>query len=47
MNDLDLLGDEGVNSRLQNLVMGAVVLVCVGLGARGLWAAAARVLAIL
>ncbi len=39
MNDRDLLGDTGVNSRLQNLVMGAVVLVCVGLGLRGLLAA--------
>jgi hypothetical protein len=29
----------GVNSRLQNLVMGVVVLVCVGLGFRGLVAA--------
>jgi Mn2+/Fe2+ NRAMP family transporter len=38
MNDRDLLGD-GVNSRLQNLVMGVVVLVCVGLGLRGLIAA--------
>ena len=38
MNDRDLLG-EGVNSRLQNLVMGVVVLVCVGLGLRGLVAA--------
>jgi manganese transport protein len=34
MNDRDLLGD-GVNSLLQNLVMGVVVLVCVGLGLRG------------
>ena len=38
MNDRDLLGD-GVNSRLQNLVMGVVVLVCIGLGLRGLVAA--------
>jgi hypothetical protein len=38
MNDRDLLG-EGVNSRLQNLVMGVVVLVCVVLGLRGLIAA--------
>jgi Mn2+/Fe2+ NRAMP family transporter len=38
MNDRDLLG-EGVNSRLQNLVMGVVVLVCVGLGLRGVVAA--------
>jgi manganese transport protein len=40
MNDRELLGDAGVNSGLQNVVMGAVVLVCVGLGARGLVAAA-------
>jgi Mn2+/Fe2+ NRAMP family transporter len=39
MNDRDLLGDEGVNSRLQNLVMGAVVLVSVILGLRGIMAA--------
>jgi len=38
MNDRNLLG-AGVNSRLQNLVMGVVVLVCVGLGLRGLLAA--------
>jgi len=38
MNDRDLLG-EGVNSRLQNLVMGVVVLVCIGLGLRGVMAA--------
>jgi Mn2+/Fe2+ NRAMP family transporter len=38
MNDRDLLG-EGVNSRLQNVVMGVVVLVCVGLGLRGVLAA--------
>ena len=37
-NDRDLLG-EGVNSRLQNLVMGVVVLVCIGLGLRGVAAA--------
>jgi manganese transport protein len=39
MNDRDLLGDDGTNSRLQNLVTGAVVLVCVILGLRGLVAA--------
>ena len=39
MNDRDLLGAVGVNSRVQNLVMGAVVLVCVVLGVRGLAAA--------
>jgi Mn2+/Fe2+ NRAMP family transporter len=38
VTDRDLLGD-GVNSRLQNVVMGVVVLVCVVLGLRGLWAA--------
>jgi len=38
MNDRDLLG-EGINSSLQNLVMGAVVLVCIGLGLRGVMAA--------
>ena len=47
MNDRDLLGDTGVNSRLQNLVMGAVVLVCVGLGLRGLMAAVRGALAML
>jgi Mn2+/Fe2+ NRAMP family transporter len=46
MNDGDLLG-EGVNSRLQNLVMGLVVLVCVGLGLRGLIAAVRGALAML
>lgn len=39
MNDRELLGEAGINSRLQNLVMGAVVVVCVILGLRGLWAA--------
>ena len=38
MNDRDLLGD-GINSRLQNLAMGVVVLVCIGLGMRGVMAA--------
>jgi Mn2+/Fe2+ NRAMP family transporter len=46
MNDRDLLGD-GVNSRLQNLVMGVVVLVCIGLGLRGLIAAVRGALAII
>ena len=45
MNDRALLGDDGVNTRLQNLVMGAVVLVCVGLGLRGLVAAVRGALA--
>jgi Mn2+/Fe2+ NRAMP family transporter len=39
MNDRQLLGDEGVNSVAQNVFMGAVVLVCIGLGLRGLIAA--------
>jgi len=39
MNDRKLLGDDGVNSRLQNLITAAVVLVCVVLGLRGLAAA--------
>lgn len=47
MNDRDLLGDEGVNSRLQNLVMGAVVLVCVVLGLRGVLVAVRGALTLL
>jgi Mn2+/Fe2+ NRAMP family transporter len=47
MNDRDLLGYTGVNSRIQNLVMGVVVLVCVGLGLRGLVAAVRGALAML
>ena len=39
MNDRNLLGENGVYSRLQNLVTGAVVLVCVILGLCGLTAA--------
>jgi Mn2+/Fe2+ NRAMP family transporter len=39
INDRDLLGAEGINTRLQNLVMAVVVSVCVVLGLRGLWAA--------
>ena len=39
MNDRHFLGDDGVNSVAQNVVMGAVVLACVALGLRGLWAA--------
>jgi len=39
MNDRDLLGDKGVNSLPQNLVMGVVVLTCLALGLRGLVAA--------
>ncbi len=45
MNDRDLLGDDGVNTRTQNVVMGFVVLVCVALGLRGLVAAATSALA--
>ena len=47
MNDRDLFGEAGVNSRLQNMVMGAVVLVCIGLGLRGLVAAVRSALAML
>ena len=39
MNDRAFLGDEGVNSAPQNLVMGLVVAVSVVLGLRGLWTA--------
>jgi Mn2+/Fe2+ NRAMP family transporter len=39
MNDRELLGDDGVNTRFQNVVMGVVVIVCVILGLRGLLAA--------
>jgi Mn2+/Fe2+ NRAMP family transporter len=44
VTDRELLG-EGVNSGFQNLVMGIVVLVCVVLGLRGLWAAIVGALA--
>jgi hypothetical protein len=47
MNDRDLLGSGGVNSLTQNLVMGAVVIVCVMLGLRGLLAAATKALALI
>lgn len=47
MNDRALLGDDGVNSRLQNLVTGAVVLVCVVLGVRALAAAVQSALRLL
>jgi Mn2+/Fe2+ NRAMP family transporter len=47
MNDRDLLGSEGVNTRTQNLVMGAVVVVCAMLGLRGLLAAATTALALI
>jgi len=45
MNDRQLLGDEGVNSVAQNVFMGAVVVVCIGLGLRGLIAAVRGALA--
>ena len=47
MNDRDLLGEEGVNTLTQNVVMGVVVLVCVALGLRGLIAAATSALALI
>jgi Mn2+/Fe2+ NRAMP family transporter len=47
MNDRRLLGEHGVNTRLQNLLMGVVVAACVALGLRGLAAAAKATLAIL
>jgi Mn2+/Fe2+ NRAMP family transporter len=40
MNDRALLGERGANTVVQNLVMGAVVAVCAGLGLRGLILAA-------
>jgi len=40
MNDRELLGATGVNTRGQNVVMGVVVIVCVALGLRGVTAAA-------
>lgn len=47
MNDRALLGGDGVNTRAQNLVMGAVVVACAALGLRGLVAAASGALALL
>lgn len=47
MNDRSLLGEHGVNTRLQNLLMGVVVVACVALGLRGLAAAAASALTVL
>jgi len=35
MNDRELLGDRGANTRALNVVMGLVVVTCVGLGFRG------------
>ena len=46
VTDRDLLGD-GVNSRLQNVVMAVVVLVCVVLGLRGVLAAIRGALAMI
>lgn len=47
MNDRELLGEGGANTRAQNVVMGAVVAVCIALGARGVVAAAGAALAYL
>ena len=47
MNDRELLGPEGVNSRLQNLTMGVVAVICVALGLRGVVAAARSALAMI
>ena len=47
MNDRELLGESGVNSKWQNLAMGVVVLVSVALGGRGLVSAIGRVLQLL
>ena len=47
MNDRDLLGAEGANTRLQNLMMGVVVLVCIVLGLRGVITAVRGALAFL
>ncbi len=44
MNDRRLLGDEAVNGKLANVVMGGVVAVTVVLGGRGLWRAVGAVL---
>ena len=47
MNDRRLLGDHGVNTFGQNLLMGVIVVACVALGLRGLAAAARGAFAIL
>ena len=47
MNDRELLGEQGVNTVVQNLVMGIVVVVCVALGLRGVVAAVRGALAVL
>lgn len=44
MNDRSFLGASGVNSKWQNVAMGAVVLVSVALGLRGLVSAIGRIL---
>jgi hypothetical protein len=46
MNDRRLLGDHGVNTFVQNLLMGVIVVACLALGLRGLAAAARGALAI-
>jgi manganese transport protein len=47
MNDRRLLGERGVNTVAQNLLMGVVVAACVALGLRGLAAAVRGLLALL
>ena len=47
MNDRDLLGEDGVNTRMQNVVMGTVVVTCVALGLRGLVSAIAKALTLI
>ena len=47
MNDREFLGSKGVNSRVQNLIMGAVTLACIALGVRGLIAAVNSALGLL
>jgi len=47
MNDRQFLGEEGINSGLQNVVMGTVVLACVALGLRGLMAAVSSALTLI
>ncbi|HPA80534.1 MAG TPA: Nramp family divalent metal transporter [Thermoanaerobaculales bacterium] len=47
MNDRSLLGEHGVNTLLQNVIMGAIVVICVALGLRGLVTAVSGALALL
>jgi Mn2+/Fe2+ NRAMP family transporter len=47
MNDRRLLGDHGVNTVPQNLLMGVIVVACLALGLRGLAAAATSLVAFL